>query len=347
MIHKGQFFTILPLLALLLLLDPFGTRAERRSVAIMETSSSGKLVRVSLGARQGITLGEPVLFSASTKKIAAGRVIRVDNDNAVVAVMEKYGSESPVPDADYEILYGEPFEEAANLPDYVSDREDERDNPTNEKFWTQNGEEVTPELDDDTYTPEIKLRPKLPSPRTFSPHNITVGLDIFRNRALPASTDKSGNLSTSSSQTTYNGYSFRYAYTFRSHYWLKTQTPALISAEFGVGVYSFDHTFPKSIRASTRPDGTVIDGTAGVRVVPLQAELRYLVEVSKLFRLYPYLGYQYNIVSATDGSLTGLEPLMGGRILGGAGAVLVMSDTIDGRIEGGSDGVLGGIVVKF
>jgi hypothetical protein len=52
-------------------------------------------------------------------------------------------------------------------------------------------------------------------------------------------------------------------------------------------------------------------------------------------------------VSAVNGSLNGLEPLMGGRLLGGAGAVLVMSDNIDTRVEGGTDGVLAGLVVKF
>lgn len=337
MIHKGRFFAIYVILALFSL----NGRAEHRSVAVIDTSTSGKLVRVSLGARQGLSLGEPVLFSAGSKKVAVGRVIRVQDNDSVVAVLQSFGEEKPRPDADYELLYGELFPEAENLPDYIADREDERDNPANEKFWTSEGQEPTPELDDDNYNPEIALRPKFPLPRTFNTHNITVGLNIFRNRALPIDVDAAGDPISDIGYTTYNGYSIRYAYTFRSNYWLKSQTPALLSAELGVGIYSFDHTFPASIR----PNPT--DEIAQVRVIPVQAELRYLIEVSKLFRIYPYLGYQYNIVGAVNGSLIGLEPLMGGRILGGAGAVLVMSNNIDARVEAGSDGVLGGLVVKF
>ena len=106
-------------------------------------------------------------------------------------------------------------------------------------------------------------------------------------------------------------------------------------------MYTFDHTFPSAIRPNSDQE------VANVRVIPIQAELRYLIEVSKLFRLYPYIGYQYNIVSAVNGALNGLEPLMGGRLLGGAGAALVLSDNLDARVEAGSDGVLGGLVVKF
>lgn len=329
------------LLAVLALLSPKAW-AARKSTFVLDTSSSGKLVRVNLGAKDGMQLGGPVLFTAGDQKIAAGRVIRVQESNAVVAVLEKYGSESPSPDADYELLYGEPFPEADNLPDYVADREDERDNPGNEKFWVAKTEDTTPELDDDNYTPEVTLRPKFPQPKTYSPHNITVGLNAFRNAALPVDgdVDADGNIGPTG-HTTYNGYSIRYAYTFRTHYWLKAQMPALISAEFGVGVYTFSHTFPEAIR----PDPNVYE--TEVRVIPIQAELRYLVEVSKLFRIYPYVGYQYNIVSAVTGSLSGLERLTGGRLLGGGGAMLVMSDAIDVRVEGGSDGVLGGLVVKF
>jgi hypothetical protein len=111
--------------------------------------------------------------------------------------------------------------------------------------------------------------------------------------------------------------------------------------EAGNGIYNFSHTWPSTIQQEIHA------ATAEVRVIPLQLELRYLLEVSKLFRLYPYVGYQYNIVSAVNGSLSGLEPLMGGRLLGGAGGVLVMSDNVDFRVEGGTDGVLGGLVVKF
>lgn len=348
MIHKGRSVAgsvRSAVWALPLILASFApvAHAERRSIVVLDTSSSGKLVRISVGAKQGIVLGGPVLFIAASQKIAAGRAIRVQENNAVVAVLEKYGQESPMPDADYELLYGEPFPEAANLPDYVADREDERDNPSNEKFWVKNEEDTSPELDDDNYSPEIAIRPKFPLPRTYSPHNITVGLNIFRNHALPTAADVDPNSGAvaNTGYTTYNGYSIRYAYTFRTNYWLKSQTPALISAEFGIGMYTFNHTWPAAIQ----PDPNI--DVAEVRVIPLQFELRYLIEVTRLFRLYPYIGYQYNVVSAVNGSLSGLQPLMGSRLLGGAGAVLVMSDNIDARVEGGSDGVLGGLVVKF
>jgi|GEM_PF-3705380 len=339
MIHKGRRFSQLTLL--LALLFPLAGKAERRSILVLESSTSGNLVRISIGARHGVVLGEAVLFSASGQKIAAGRAIRVEDDHAVVAVLEKYGKETPKPEADYELLYGEPFPEAANLPDYVADREDERPNPQNEKFWVKNEEESNPELDDDNYTPEIAIRPKFPLPRTYSPHNITVGLGIFRNHALATTDSSTGEAIESTGYSTYNGYSLRYAYTFRSHYWLKSQTPALLAVEFGMGMYNFSHTFPASIRPNPNED------VAEIRVIPIHVGVRYLIEVSKLFRIYPYLGYQYNIVSAVNGSLSGLGPLMGGRLLGGAGAVLVMSDSIDARLEGGTDGVLAGLVVKF
>ncbi len=339
MIHKGRAFSLFTLF--LTLLFPLEGSAERRSIIVSEASSSGKLVRITIGARHGVVLGEAVLFSSAGTRIAAGRAIRVEDSHSVVAVLEKYGSENPRPEADYELLYGEPFPEAANLPDYVADRQDERDNPQNEKFWVKEDGDFNPELDDDNYTPEIAIRPKFPLPRTYSPHNITIGLGIFRNHALAVADSETGEAQEPSGYSTYNGYALRYAYTFRSHYWLKSQTPALLSAEFGFGMYNFDHTFPASIRPNPNED------VAQVRVIPIHVGVRYLIEVSKLFRLYPYLGYQYNIVSAVNGSLNGLEPLMGGRILGGAGAVLVMSDNIDARLEGGTDGVLAGLVVKF
>lgn len=342
MIHKGRAFPILaPILAAVLALFPREGSAERRAILVTESSSTGKLVRISIGARQGLTLGEAVLFSTGGTRVAAGRAIRVQDNDAVVAVLQKYGSESPQVEADYELLYGEPFPEAANLPDFVVDREEERDNPQNERFWEKEEQDLSPELDDDNYSPEVSIRPKFPLPRTFSPHNITIGLAAFRNKALSTSVDENGTAIIPSSYTTYNGYALRYAYTFRSHYWLKARTPALLSAEIGFGMYNFDHTFPTALRPD--PDTDV----AQVRVIPIHVGLRYLVEVSKLFRIYPYVGYQYNIVSAVRGSLIGLEPMRGGRLLGGAGGVLVMSDNIDARVEAGTDGVLGGLVVKF
>jgi hypothetical protein len=250
----------------------------------------------------------------------------------VVAVLERFG-ENLGKGSEWELLHGEPFDTAANLPDYVADREGAADNPGNERFFTPDGRELddTPELDDENYTPEVTLRPKFPDPKLYSPHNIMVGFSLFRNRALP--TTAAPEVSTSR-YTTYSGYTLRYAYTFRTHYWLRGQTQSLISAEASWGAYSFVHTFP---------GGNV----ASMRVMPIGFNLRYLIETSKLFRLYPYIGYQNNIVSATDGTAGEIRHIRGGRLFGGAGAQLVMSDTIDARLEGGSDGVTFGIVVKF
>lgn len=331
MIHKGRISLIF---LVFLGLAPSTSWALRRTVLVLETSSSGKLVRLGIGQQAGLNPGEPVLFSVGDKKVAAGRVVRSDAGSAIVAVIEKYGQETPTVESDYELLFGEPFDEAINLPDYVVDREEENDNPANETFFDREAEDSTPELDDDNYTPEVVLRPKFPDPRTFNTHNITIGLALFRNRALPTIQDPDSDVNDNSAYTTYQGYTIRYAYTFRTHYWLRSRAAALLSIEGMFGVYNFEHTFP-----DTR--------VAQVRVIPLGANMRYMVEVSKLFRLYPYVGYQYFVVSAVNGTLTQLEAIKGGRLFGGAGAQLVMSNAIDARLEGGSDGIMGGLVVKF
>lgn len=315
--------------------------AEKRGVLVTESSTSGKLIRVTVGSNAGVVQGEPVLFSAGNAKVAAGRVIRVAPTYSIVAVLEKYGESGPQVESDYEMLYGEPFDEAENLPDYVADREQEMDNPANETFMEVKSSEETPDLDDDDYTPEIALRPKLPVPQTYKTHNFTVGTNIYRNRALATPSNPDLNANSNTAYSTYHGYSVRYAYTFKTHYWLRMRTPALMSVEFGFGVYNFEHTFP---------DNRV----ANIRVIPLGFNLRYLVELSRLFRLYPYIGYQQNVVTIfqSDNTPTGnsnndLSPIRGGRLVGGAGGQLVMSESIDGRVEFGSDGLLAGVVVKF
>lgn len=336
MIHKGRAVAT----ALLLGILPTLAFAERRSAVVLESSSSGRLVRISLGASSGLVFNDPVLFSASEKKVAAGRVIRLAENHAVVAVLEKYGEEGVNVESDYELLYGEPFPEAANLPDYVVDRESEPDNPANERFFTKAPEEISPDLDDDGYTPEVTLRPRLPVPRSYSPHNLTIGLALFRNGALPTELNPDVDAPGQSSYRFYQGYAIRYAYSFRTHYWLKTKMPAVLSVEAMFGVYNFEHTFPATAEA---PEVR----TASVRVFTPGANVRYMVEVSPLFRLYPYVGYVFNLASAAGGNLNDLQGIKGGRLIGGAGAQLVVSENIDARVEGGSDGVLGGLVVKF
>jgi hypothetical protein len=311
----------------------------RRIAIVLETSTSGKLVRVNVGARQGLRFQDAVLFSSAERKVALGRAIQVNEDSAVIAILQTFRSEPPSVDSDYDLLFGEPFPEAENLPDYIIDRSEERDNPANETFLEREKAEQGPELDDDSYTPEISLRPRFPDPRTYSPHNITVGIGLFRNRVLATELNPTANEPGQRSFVTYQGYTLRYAYTWRSHYWLQNRMPALLSVEGAWGVYNFSHTFPD--------DGSTIERVGQIRVMPVSLGLRYLWEVSKLFRLYPYVGYQHNIVSAIRGTTGTLAPLSGGRLYGGAGAQLVMSNTIDARLEGGSDGVMGGLVVKF
>src|ERR1700733_9973634 len=101
MIHKGRCLLSIFLISALF---PVAALAERRSTVVLESSSSGKLVRISLGAKAGLVLNGPVLFSAGDKKIAAGRVIRIEEGTAIVAVLEKYGNETPSVDVDYELV---------------------------------------------------------------------------------------------------------------------------------------------------------------------------------------------------------------------------------------------------
>jgi hypothetical protein len=339
MILKGRICLATLALAALFSVE---ARADLRPIVVTETSTSGKLVRISLGSSQGLKQGAPVLFSVASRKVAAGRVVQLGDSTAVVAVLEKYGTESPSVDADYELLFGEPFPEAANLPDFVADREDKLPNPGNERFHIPRTEEASPELDDDNYNPEITLHPKLPEPRTFSTHNVTIGVAAFRNRGLPTDGNYDPNNPPADfGHDIYNGFALRYAYTWRANYFLKQDLFTLVSVEATLGLYNFEHTFPSSIQNNPSLQ------LAEIRVIPIGVEIRYMWEVSKLFRLYPYVGYQYNVVGAINGSQAGIDGLKGTRLTGGAGAQLVMSESVDARLEGGSDGVLGGLVVKF
>lgn len=341
MIHKSRYG------ALFLIFYGFFSaqaRAETRTTTVMDASTSGRLVRLSLGLDTGLSAGDPVLFSANERKIAAGRVYRVEDGTIVVAVLQKYSEENVSVDSQYDLLFGEPFPEADNLPNYVVDRDQETPNPANETFLTRDEERMTPELDDDDYTPELNLRPKFPEPRTYSTHNLTWGVALNRNRNLPAVTAANEPATDVSKYTTYQGYVARYAYTFRSHYWMKARAPALLSVEAMFGIYSFDHEFPEVVGEG----GTSIPARSGnIRVFTPGLNLRYLIELNKLFRVYPYVGYIYNLVTANNATDGQLQSINGGRIIGGGGAQLVISSSIDARVDVGSDGLLLGMVVKF
>jgi len=274
---------------------------------------------------------------SANNQLAAARTIRVGPEESVVYIVENYSGSSNIQTGqNYNILYGVPLN-VPDLPDNLSDIEAAEarlpNNPEDERFFTPNGEELpkTPDIDDDSYTPEVTLRPKFPEFTDFSPHNITVGVSLFRNKDLQQLTATPPN---SNAMRTYQGYSLRYAYTFRSYFWLRKKTPALLSAELGIGTYRFNHTFSSSQMAE-------------INVMPLIFNFRYLIEVNKLFRIYPYLGYQNNIVSANSSTNTSIGNLGGGRLLGGGGAMAIMSKTMDVRLDAGTDGILFGLVTKF
>ena len=319
-------------LVLVAAISPILAFADLSNVTILEASSSGKTVRINLDASAGLQEGEPILFRQGRRKIATGRVLKINDNNSVITILEQYG-EKLERGSEWEMLHGEPFDNADNLPDYIADREDVPENPANEKFFTPDGREIyaAADLDDENYTPETTVRPRYPRPPTYLPHNITLGTSLFRNRALPTADDPTLDRT---HYTTYSGFTIRYAYTFQTYLWLRDNARSLISAEVSVGTYSFDHTFP---------DGA----TGSVNVLPIGFNLRYLIETSKMLRIYPYLGYQYNLIGATGGWGEGNEFMGGSRLIGGGGAQLVMSDSIDARLEAGSDGVSFGIVVKL
>ena len=308
-----------------------GASAAEQTVKVLEASSTGKTLRINLGRNVGLNLNESVLITDAGQKVAAARVIRVSDDTAVIQVVDSYSAAQGLSVGNYSMIFGEPMDDVPQLPEYTADKNLAPENPANERFFTPDGRELenSPDLDDEHYSPEVALRPKFPESRTYAPNNITAGIGIFRNRSVAnATSDGLG-------YATYQGYSFRYAYNFRTSYWLKEKTAAILSAEVGVGTYVF-------------PSVIATGQTSEVRVVPLSFEMRYLIGLSKMFRIYPYLGYQTNIVGASSGiDASYLAPLSGGRLLGGIGGQLVLSEVLDARVEGGTDGVLFGLVLKF
>ena len=327
---------ILPILVLCMAF-PAIVHAARKEISIGAMSSSGRTLKINAGMNDGLHLREAILLRSEDAKIAAARIIRLKPDESVVYIVEAYGSMGLQQDSPYNILYGVPLDNIPDLPDEMTAATEAQDklpdNPQDERFFTPEGREVEskPDIDDDHYTPEVSLRPKFPDSSNFNSHNITVGVGLFRNRDLQQvqATGSSGYATTS-----YQGYLIRYAYTWRTNYWLRKKTPALLSIEGGVGTYSFVNTFA--------------DGSVGqVNVLPISFNLRYLLEVSKLFRVYPYIGYQNNIVSADTSNAAIVRRMSGGRLLGGGGMQLLVSKSMDARLDAGTDGVLLGLVTKF
>lgn len=337
--------------------------AEVSNTEILERSTSGRTVRVVGGGNLGIRPGEAVLLQDGGKRLASGRVLRTTQDSAIVYVVEEYVTNDFQPGQSLNLLHGVPLADVPELPAeaYAQDSlpanpGDEQVTPDGREFspkpmerlFTPDGRSLSdsreeemapytpPDVDEDRYNPEKPLRPRYPSRKDFTTHNLTLGVGLFRNREIVTGSTTTNNTNT---YITRQGYALRYAYNFETHLWNQGRpNPALLSFEIGWGIYNFVHSFSNG-------------ASANVRVMPISGSFRYLIRANRSFKIYPYAGYQNNLVSATDStsnaSTASLSRLQGGRLMGGAGAMLVTSETIDARVEAGTDGILMGLVVKF
>lgn len=313
--------------------------ASRQDISILEASSSGKTVRINAGTGAGLRQNDAVLIRTESKKLAAARVLQASGDMAVLRIVEDYNGEPLEVGGAYTLVYGEAYDNAPNLPDYVSSRDEEAENPSNERFFTKDGRELeheSPDLEDEKYSPEVVARPEFPRPPEIFPHNLTIGVASFRNRDLGGIDRTPQDLGV---YTSYYGYAVRYAYAFASNYWLRTRRRAIFATEVGLGTYTFDYTFK---------DNT----TAAVKVFPISFTGRYLIPLSDLFRFYPYIGYENNIVTVSSNTTHSLDSLRGGRLMAGGGVVLNLprldlAKDQDLRFEFGTDGFLAGLVFKF
>ncbi len=310
---------------------------------------------ITAGSRDGLKMKEAILIRRKNKKLAAARVIRLFAEKAAIYVVARYSREQPAKtkgNHTFNILYGIPMAGVPKLPPGIASRvggraggggfadEIEDDlglNPQDENYITDKGREYEPEIDDEDYTPEVTVRPEFPPTNYRREHNISVGLGLFRNANLSAALNEES--PDSSSTTTYAGIFARYTYNFHTFYWLIKKRRALISIEASMGVYNFPFTdFTRVVNAQK----------AQIEVIPLGVYVHYNFELSPLFTAYPYLGYQYNIVSATNNFPNEhLDDLRGGGMAFGIGSSLVISRTINVRLDAGNDGTFVGTVVKF
>lgn len=317
-------------------LFPFSLEAARKDVSVLDRSSSGRTVKINAGSVDGLHLREALLVRTGEDKLAAARIISLNPNESVAYLVENYANQELNAGGEYNIIYGVPLD-IPDVDDQLLDasqaQSDLPENPQEEKFFTPEGKEVSsaPEIDDERYSPEVSLRPKFPPAPDFSPHNITIGAALFRNRDLAQQEATPANPQVMKS---YPGYALRYAYMFRTNFWLRQKTAALISFEGGVGTYSFTHKFASGQAAE-------------INVIPITFNIRYLIELSKMFRVYPYIGYQNNVVPATAANSGSINSLSGGRLLGGLGSILVLSKTMDARLDAGTDNILFGLVTKF
>jgi hypothetical protein len=352
---------ILPVTALL-----FTSAIVHAAVAetsIVERSTSGRTIRLGGTGRLPIRPGEAVLLqSANGDRLAAARVVRMQGDAPIFYIVEEYVTNDFQAGQSLDVLYGVPLANIPELPPEIGYEGDVAANPGNEqltpdnkefrpkpteRLFTPDGRPVdehaeeqvepykVPDVDDDRYHPEYPLRPKYPKRPDYSTHNLTLGVGIFRNRDV----GDTASAAVTRDYTTRQGYALRYAYNFEADLWMFSRhSPSLLSFEVGMGTYNFVQTYSNG-------------GQADVRVIPLSGSFRYMIRANRMFKIYPYAGYETNIVSATsatgNANTASLTPLKMGRLIGGGGAMLTTSESIDARFDAGVEGFLVGLVVKF
>ncbi len=358
-IHSKLLLCLAFVASVALLTDTPTAHADEADAEVLEQSSSGQVIRVALGRNQGLRSNDPILLMENGQRVAAARIVRADENSSIAYIVEDFEKSKIILGQAISILYGMPLDDVPELPEGLFDDEEVRPNPSDEKLtpderefrpraqdrvFTPDGREVDPrheeevdpyqkpDVDSDRYQPERSIRPRYPNRPDYSAHNLTLGVGIFRDLETTST-------SVNSTYTTHQGWAARYGYVWESHLWFqRKRNPALFSLELGWGTYNFVHA----------PAG---GGAANVRVMPLQGSLRWLIRVNRMFKIYPYAGYQRNLVSSTTSTtgtdLTSIARLRRGRLIGGAGAMLVTSESTDARVEGGVDGFLLGLVVKF
>ena len=319
------------LFSLTLCLLALNAYAERRDVTIEDKSSTGRTIKVSAGQLDGLHLREAVLVRTGENKLVAARVIHLQPQTSALYIVETYGGPHDLPKGGaFNILYGIPLGDIPDLPDNIADTLP--DNPQDETFFTADGKEQnTPDLDDGNYEQEVRLRPNFPDKKLYATHNLSLGVGLFRNADLAVTTLPNGD---SRAKTTYQGYALRYQYNFPSSFWLDRKRPLWLGAELGWGTYSFNQTYYTT-------------STARILVMPLSANLKFIFELSKLFRVYPYLGVVGNVVQATARDRADVDDLRRPQLMAGGGVNMVMSESIDVRADAGLDGFLLAAVVKF
>ncbi len=315
--------------------------AKRSEVLILEKSSTGLTLMINVGKRIGLVINEAILIRRRDKKIVAARVIKLFPDQSAVYIVATYSKEILYKGEAYNMLYGIPLPDVPQLPDGVLSADDEvlvddlDENPGSEPFFTKEGREYEPDPDGIEYNPETTLRPRFPKPQYKKDHSINIGLGGFQNTNIPLKI-KSPDANPS---TIYSGTWLSYIHNFNFYLWIKRKIPLRLSMEVGLGIYKF------RVKDTSLPDG---EQFTGVEVFPAFARLYYNQEWNDLFFSYLYVGYEHNFLSA-EGKLSSeyLYFLEENRLTFGLGSALVLSRTIDLRVDFGNTGFMVGTALKF